>query len=264
MRTKPGTMAAKADPQDLYQRSVQQPATDVRLFDRVFRREYGRKPLNLREDFCGAAAVACAWVASHPERKARAIDLDERVLTWGALHNQAKLPERSRHRVQLIQGNVLDVITPRVDIVAAQNFSFCVFKTRDTLREYFAAARRALGREGILVLDVLGGFETQMEGREEVRRERGGFHYVWEERRFDPIAQCAVFAIHFRFKDGSEIRDAFTYDWRMWSIPEIRELLGEAGFRRSDVYWEDDGGTYRRRSRAAAQAVWVTVVVGVA
>jgi hypothetical protein len=263
MRPDPGTLAAKADPQDLYQRSVQQPSTDIRFFDRVFHREYGRRPLSLREDFCGAAAVACAWVRSHPERKARAIDLDPKVLVWGALHNQVRLPAAARKRVQLVQADVLTVVTPKADVVAAQNFSFCVFKTRAALGAYFRAARRALGREGMLVLDVLGGHETQMDDHEEIRREAGGVHYVWEQKRFDPIQQRGVFAIHFRFKDGSEIRDAFRYDWRMWTIPEIRELLDEAGFRRSDVYWEEDDGNYRRRESAPAQAVCVTVVVGV-
>lgn len=263
MRPRKSTLASRADPLDLYQRSVQQPATDVRLFDRVFRREYGRRPLVLREDFCGAAAVACAWVRSHRERTARAVDLDEGVLVWGALHNQAALPAASRRRVQLVQADVRTVVTPKADVVVAQNFSFCVFTTREALRGYFEAARRALKREGILVLDVLGGHESQMDDHEEVRTERG-FRYVWEQKRFDPIPRRAVFAIHFRFPDGSEIRNAFTYDWRLWTIPELRELLVEAGFRRADVWWEDDDGVYRRRESAPAEAVSVTVVVGVA
>ena len=44
--------------------------------------------------------------------------------------------------------------------------------------------------------------------------------------------------IHFSFPDGSKIKKAFTYDWRLWTLPEIRELLLEAGFQRATVYWE--------------------------
>ena len=32
--------------------------------------------------------------------------------------------------------------------------------------------------------------------------------------------------------------DAFTYEFRMWSITEIRDLFEEAGFSKSLVYWE--------------------------
>lgn len=263
------SIARQADPLDLYQRAVQQPDEDIRLFDRFFRRVYGRTPKTLREDFCGTAAVATAWVRSRRDRTARAVDLDARVLAWGAIHNQLPLDASVRGRLQLIQGDVRNIAGPRVDIVVAQNFSFCTFKAREDLLRYFRAARRALHREGIIVLDVLGGYETQREDRREVRRERGGFTYVWEQNRFDPITQRALFSIHFRFADGSEMKNAFTYDWRLWTIPEIRELLSEAGFRRSAVYWEHDrsgrgsGGSWRRCESAPSEAVWIAMIVGI-
>jgi hypothetical protein len=34
------------------------------------------------------------------------------------------------------------------------------------------------------------------------------------------------------------MRRAFSYNWRLWTLPEIRELLGEAGFSRVIVYWQ--------------------------
>ena len=255
--------AERADRLDLYQRSVQQPEVDVALFDRIYRREFGRRPLVLREDFCGTAAVACAWVRSHPRRTSRGIDLDPEVLIWGAVNNQRKLAPAERKRVQLVQGDVRRVVSPPADIVAAQNFSFCIFQTRRELLRYFRAAHRALGRRGLLVLDVLGGFETRQERHEEERRERRGVRYVWEQKRFDPIAERAVFAIHFRFDDGSELRDAFVYDWRLWSIPELRDALADAGFRKSVVYWEGDDDVWRPRASAPAEAVWLAAVVGV-
>jgi len=32
---------------------------------------------------------------------------------------------------------------------------------------------------------------------------------------------------------------AFTYDWRLWSLPEIKELLEEAGYSKVRIYWEE-------------------------
>ena len=43
---------------------------------------------------------------------------------------------------------------------------------------------------------------------------------------------------HFEFNDGSEKRRAFTYKWRLWQVPEIREIAIEAGFKECRVFWE--------------------------
>ena len=48
----------------------------------------------------------------------------------------------------------------------------------------------------------------------------------------------ARFHIHFKFHDRGGIRRAFTYNWRVWTVPEIREILLEAGFRHAEIYWE--------------------------
>ena len=63
------------------------------------------------------------------------------------------------------------------------------------------------------------------------------------------------------------MKRAFTYEWRLWTLPEIRELLAEAGFSRSTVYWEDrdangDGtNTYRPRAHARQEPAWVAYIV---
>ncbi|MCP4950671.1 MAG: class I SAM-dependent methyltransferase, partial [Proteobacteria bacterium] len=28
------------------------------------------------------------------------------------------------------------------------------------------------------------------------------------------------------------------YEWRLWTLPELRELLAEAGYKRVSVHWE--------------------------
>ncbi|MGI9310418.1 MAG: class I SAM-dependent methyltransferase, partial [bacterium] len=64
------------------------------------------------------------------------------------------------------------------------------------------------------------------------------FTYLWEQRKFNPISNEMQCHIHFKFPDGSKMRRAFSYDWRIWTLPEIRETLAEAGFAKSTVYWE--------------------------
>ncbi|MGB5339926.1 MAG: class I SAM-dependent methyltransferase, partial [Gammaproteobacteria bacterium] len=62
---------------------------------------------------------------------------------------------------------------------------------------------------------------------------------IWEHASYNPIDGRMVCHIHFGFPDGSKLKKAFTYDWRLWSLPELRELLDEAGFSKVTVYWEE-------------------------
>jgi hypothetical protein len=74
--------------------------------------------------------------------------------------------------------------------------------------------------------------------------------------------------IHFRFPDGSELRKAFTYDWRLWTLAEIQETLIEAGFVRPAVYWEgtvkktgEGDGVFRRKTVGEACGGWIAYIV---
>jgi hypothetical protein len=49
----------------------------------------------------------------------------------------------------------------------------------------------------------------------------------WDQAAYNPITADFKAHIHFRFKDGTAIEPAFTYEWRLWSIPELRELRVE-------------------------------------
>ena len=263
-----GTVASRMDKYDCYQRSVQEPTSQCRFFERVFRKEYGRSPLILREDFCGTAAVCCEWVKKKGGRQAHGYDLDPEPLSWGEAHNRAPLPAEAQSRVRLVRADVRQVTGPKADVVSAENFSYFIFTTRDELRGYLRAARRNLAAEGLMVLDIMGGPQVIEEDREESRRV-DGFTYIWEHKRFDPINNLATYFIHFKFRDGSGFKRAFRYDWRVWSIPELRELLLEAGFSRVDVYWEgsdadgDGNGIFRRQRTAPADPAWIAYVVAV-
>jgi SAM-dependent methyltransferase len=233
--------ARTADPHDLYQRSVQEPDVDVALIDRVFRKEHGRRPRSLREDFCGTALISAAWVRSRPDRTAIGVDLDAATLAWARRHNLAPLGAAAA-RATPLRRDVLRVTRPKVDVVCAFNFSYCVFQRRAQLLAYFGAVRRSLREGGAFVLDNHAGPNTFEESWDE--RKFAGYHYIWEQEPVDGISHRGVRRIHFRFRDGSWLKNAFRYDWRIWTVAELRDLADEAGFRRCDVYTEllDDDG----------------------
>ena len=262
------SLASKADKYDLYQRSVQAPEADVEFFDKAYRKTFKRTPSLLREDFCGTALTCCEWVKMGSERIALGVDLDPEPIAWGKKNNLSKLSTKKRKRIKLVEADVRKTEGPKADIVAAQNFSYLIFHTRESLKEYFKAAYKNLGNEGILILDLMGGPEVWKEDRSDKTKHKG-FVYRWEHARFDPITHRCKFHIHYSFKDGSARKKAFTYDWRLWTIPELREILVEAGFSRADVYWEgvdskgEGDGKYVKRESAPSDPCWISYIVGV-
>src|SRR5690606_20599984 len=182
------------------------------------------------------------------------VDIDPKVLAWGAAHNIAPLKDAGA-RVTLLQQDVRQSGKQRFDIVNAMNFSYWIFRTRSELRNYFSRARHSLVDDGVFFLDLYGGWDAQ-QPMPAPRKIKGGFTYVWDQASFDPITHEVVNHIHFEFKDGSKIRKAFTYEWRFWSLPEIKELLLEAGFKDVIVHWEKND-KYKPASRAENQPGWL-------
>ena len=261
----------------LYTASVQSVDADVDFFERVYRKKHGRRFLRLKEDFCGTAALAGEWVKRGPKNEAWGVDLDRKTLEWGRREYVGRLGDAAS-RIRLICDNVLAVTRPRVDVVAALNFSFSVFKTRQELRNYFVKARQSLRPGGIFFLDNLGGSEAMepMTERRRIPASRApdgsrvpAFTYIWEQASFNPVNHDFLCRIHYRLADGTRLRRAFTYDWRLWTLPELQELMLEAGFKSTDVYtegWDDDeddtDGIFRRRVRFDNEGAWVAYVVG--
>ncbi len=259
-------MAQRADPHQLYQRAVQTPNADIWFIGATFRKLRGRAPVSLREDFCGTAFTATTWVQGHARRSAIGVDIDADTLAWGLEHNVLPAGPSVSRRIELVQGDVLEVETRKVDVVCALNFSYAVFKTRAMLRSYLKNARAALKRDGLVVLELFGGTESFVPLIE--KQKRGRFTYVWEQKSFNPINHETVCQISFRFPDRSRLEPAFQYEWRLWTVPEIRELLAEAGFRASKVYWQklDSRGEgtsdFYATEAAENQECFVAYVVG--
>jgi hypothetical protein len=261
--------ARTADRYELYQLAVQSPENDVAFLRRLFRRVVGRPALHFREDFCGTALLCATWVKQGAAFTAEGVDLDPEPLAWGREHNLAPLGDDAR-RIELHQADVRAPSTRKADLRVAQNFSFCIFKQRAELLEYFRIVREGLADDGVFALDLYGGTESTM-AMEEPRKVEGGFTYVWEQARYLPGSGDYTCHIHFRFRDGTEMRKAFSYEWRYWGLPELKDLLREAGFSRVSSYFEqtdeEDGsgnGVFARDETGASCedcAGWIAYLI---
>lgn len=257
--------AATVDKYEVYELSVQEPAADCDFIDQVWKELRGRRCRHIREDFCGTAINSIEWVRRDPSHTAVAIDLDPEVLAVARRRVARRLRAEQRHRLQLLEGDVQEVSTLPVDSVMAFNFSYFIFKTRARMKRYFKAARRALVEDGLFLLDAYGGSDAFLEVKE--TREVEDFTYVWDQHHYNPVTGDAINYIHFRFRDGTRLQRAFTYEWRLWTLPELRELLKEAGFRQVHVYWEgtdeegEGNGEFTVTTSGEACRGWIAYLV---
>ncbi len=261
------TMADRADIHELYELSVQNVENEIEFLQSTFKALTGRTAYLFREDFCGTASASCQWVRQGDEFQAIGVDIEPSVLEWGRQHRLCKLESEEQARISLIESDVMTVRTPKVDLLAAFNFSYFIFDTRDSLRDYFKRAFAATKDDGVFFCDMFGGPEAQEETKEKTKHKKHGFSYIWHQAEFHPVTNFIRCHIHFKFKDGSKIKNAFTYEWRLWSAPELRELLLEAGFRTATIYWEgedEDGegnGEFTANEKGEADLAWIAYII---
>ncbi|CBI28342.3 unnamed protein product, partial [Vitis vinifera] len=249
----------------LYQQSVQSPKGDISYLQKFFLMYVGgRVPLHLQEDFCGTALLSTEWLRSDPRRTAVGLDLDVEALDWCMENNVNKIGADGYSRLSLFHGNVLqplesklvksqlsDIIRnftledsiadsgtiikrnfglPARDIVCAFNYSCCCLHKRGELVLYFKHVLDVLSKKGgIFVMDLYGG--TSSECKLRLQRRFPNFTYYWEQAEFDIIQRKTRISLHFHLqKQQRKLRHAFSYSWRLWSLPEIKDCLEEAGF----------------------------------
>lgn len=258
------TQKVQFDKYDLYRRAVQSAETDVVFLRDTFRDLKKRDAVSLREDFCGTFALSCEWIKLNPSHTAIGVDLDPEPMDYGRRTYLTGLKPDQQERLELIEGNVLDPNLPKVDYVIAMNFSYFLFKTRDLMKQYFANVYRGVKDEGLFLIDLFGG--KQCQDAIEDKNRVDDFTYYWDQAGFDPVTNEAMFHIHFRVK-GQKILNVFNYDWRMWTIPELREIMAEVGFKKTHVYWEGtaaDGsgdGNFKRTEKGEACDSWIAYIV---
>lgn len=126
-------------------------------------------------------------------------------------------------------------LVPR-DIVCAFNYSCCCLHKRAELVLYFKHVLGVLSKKGgIFVMDLYGG--TSSESKLRLQRRFPNFTYIWEQAEFDIIGRKTRISLHFHLqKQQRKLRHAFSYSWRLWSLPEIKDCLEEAGFQ-SVHFW---------------------------
>jgi hypothetical protein len=211
------------DPFTLYEAAVTSPNHLARFLYAL----HGGSPKVLGEDFSGTAAVSRGWVRYKKGLRAVAVDMDRETL---ARAGKVK-------GLSTIAADVLEV-RAKADIVAATNFPICYWHTRGELLRYLRHVRRRLNRRGVFVADLYGGpraFKVCKQSKMMALPGGGKFKYVWDQQRVDMLTGRVFNAIHFQV--GREwMRSAFTYDWRLWSIPELRDAMMEAGFRSTEVH----------------------------
>ena len=97
---------------------------------------------------------------------------------------------------------------------------------------------------------------------------RPKFKYIWDQKKFNPINREGHYSIHFKLPGGGQLKNAFTYHWRIWTIPEVRDALREAGFRDSVVFWEtsyrgEGTGEFVKTEKGDNDWTWLGYVAGV-
>lgn len=221
--------------------------------------------LVLREDFCGTGALSQEWIKLSKNHQAYAVDLDPEPIEYALSHYYPKLTSEQQKRLNYREMNVLDRKIPPADIVLAMNFSYFCFKSREVMKTYFKNVYDSLNEDGVFICDIFGGSQCYDAIEDKVKHK--GFTYYWDQAGFDPITNEATFYIHFKI-GSKKIEKVFTYDWRLWSMRELREIMYEVGFKSTHVYWEGTNrsgggnGIFTRTETGEACLSWIAYIVG--
>lgn len=250
-----------------YLKSVQSPDDDVEFYEKTYHHfNAGKEPISLREDFCAAFANSCAWVKMSADKQAYALDIDPEPLEYGKENYKSQLTADQQSRLKVMEKDVLADDAPSADIIAATNFSYFFFKKRAELVNYLRECHKKLNKGGVVIMDIFGG--TDCHEANEHETEYDDYSYFWDQDEVNPITNEVNFAIHFK-RDGEKKRvNVFTYQWRFWSIAEVRDIMDEVGFSQSVVYWEgtdEDGegnGEFEISTTGEECESWIAYIVG--
>jgi len=218
---------------DLYELAAQSPVAEAKFLRAV----HGAAPEILAEDFAGPAGIARAWVALDQNLRAVCTDVDPEPLEHARARAERDLHGDAAARLAFSMCDVLEA-KGRADIVASLNFAVGELHTRAALLTYLRHVLMRLHPRGIFVCDTYAGPDALVPGRfdQKIDTDHGTITYTWRQVETDPLTHRVRNAMDFRLPDGSRMTDAFTYDWRLWSIPELRDACREAGFKRTQVF----------------------------
>jgi hypothetical protein len=213
---------------------------------------HGKKPRSLREDFAGPAGLAAEWAGLSPAHRALAVDIDREPLSHAPAAPGLKKKVADALRCK-----------DKADVIALFNFAAGEIHERAKLVAYFKVLRASLNRDGIAALDIYGGVNAFVPGslnthaRVPGKGRRQRVKYTWQQVAADPDSGMVENHLHFAL-GGKRWPSAFVYNWRLWSIPELRDALLEAGFAKVETYDRlgdavDQHGNLRIRPVSPAQ-----------
>lgn len=228
---------ARLTPWQLYELCVARPEVFVRFLEAIGPRARSGVPHLLREDFSGSGGLARAWAARHGN--AVAVDIDPAVL---------RLADGTG--VRTVRADAANCRV-RADLIVATNFAIGYWHSRAALLTYLRRVCASLPPGGVFVCDLYGGADAFRTGQL-VTLQRGPsdelIEYTFEQRSADALSARVQDVLHFRVsppgarsagaRGGYHYRNAFVYDWRLWSLPELRDALVEVGFGVVEVYAE--------------------------
>lgn len=216
----------------------------------------------LREDFAGSAALARAWADRSGKHTAFAIEKDKEVASYVGVHPRVKAVVADATRCK-----------QQADIIAATNFPLGYLHNRKALVAYLSHARKCLRKGGVFFADMYGGdgvFTPQTQKRVLRSTIVGRFTYEWQQVEASSASGLVKNAIHFHvgLRSGLRLENAFTYHWRLWSLPELRDAMAEAGFKKVQVFdrladaIDEEGNAYITplETGEAMDATWVAYV----
>jgi SAM-dependent methyltransferase len=218
----------------LYQKSVQNPKREVEFYRKVYRLIFKSLPVYFREDFCGTALLSCEWVKNNVCNQALGIDIDKDTLEWGHENNINNLSSGS-DRIKLINQNVLQPFDPKqkFDIICSMNYSHFLLNKRSELVKYFSNVRRNINR-GLFIIDFYGGLHTYSEHRHNNQSDFYEFH----NEQMNILDNVSNSHLRYKTKEG-KLETLFTYNFRVYSIIELREALEDSGFDNFKIYIKD-------------------------
>ncbi len=232
---------------DLYEIAVQCPPIEAAFL----RALHGGEPRVLGEDFAGPAGISRAWLELDRSFGAVATDADAEPLRH-AVRRQTERDAGALDRLTIRERDVLEV-GDRADVIAGLNFAACEIHERARLVTYFRHVLYRLNANGVAVFDTYAGADALSPGvsEQEIETDSGVLRYIWQQVSADPTTWRVRNAIHFEVggevagEAGAEVGagveaqrmdNAFVYDWRLWSVPELRDAMREAGFRSTEVH----------------------------
>lgn len=214
---------------ELYETTVQSGRKLVEFFRKEYKLIFLKLPHTFREDFCGTGKLCSEWCKLNFENRAVGLDIDQPTLDYGIKFN------KNFDSMELLNHNVLEPYNQETfDIICSLNYSHYILHKRKDLVKYFNNVYSGLNKNGIYILDFFGGSHIY-ETKAFTSFKRKDYYQMFGEQVniLNNVTKCSL-----RFKIGNKkkFEPLFHYDFRVYTILELREALEEVGFNKFKVY----------------------------